>query len=91
MFHGVFSFGNSTSVLRQAFSLRATMKIKQGHDNQIERSTSEICKSSTVVLNSDGKGIGSDKSPETNQKSSVSSTSDSESESSQGESKLGHF
>jgi len=55
MFHGVFSFGNSTSVLRQAFSLRATMKIKQGHDNQIERSTSEICKSSTpVVLNSEG-------------------------------------
>jgi len=65
------------------------MKIKQGHDNQIERSTSEICKSSTpVVLNSEGKGIGSDKSPETNQKSSVSSTSDSESESSQDTSEL---
>jgi len=97
MFHGVFSFGNSTSVVGQAICLRATMKIKQGHDNQIERSTSEICKSSTpIVLNSEGsspvaQGIGSDKSPETNQKSSVSSTSDSESESSQGESKLGHF
>jgi len=44
MFHGVFSFGNSTSVVGQAICLRATMKIKQGHDNQIERSTSEICK-----------------------------------------------
>jgi len=55
MFHGVFSFGNSTSVVGQAIWLRATMKIKQGHDNQIERSTSEICKSSTpVVLNSEG-------------------------------------
>ncbi|KAG2650217.1 uncharacterized protein LOC120655413 isoform X4 [Panicum virgatum] len=78
-----------TSVVGQAICLRATMKIKQGHDNQIESSTSEICKSSTpIVLNSEGEGIGSDKSPETNQKSSVSSTSDSESESSQDTSEL---
>ncbi|XP_039789141.1 uncharacterized protein LOC120655413 isoform X3 [Panicum virgatum] len=83
-----------TSVVGQAICLRATMKIKQGHDNQIESSTSEICKSSTpIVLNSEGsspvaQGIGSDKSPETNQKSSVSSTSDSESESSQDTSEL---
>jgi len=70
-----------TSVVGQAICLRATMKIKQGHDNQIERSTS----SSPVAQ---GEGIGSDRSPETNQKSSVSSTSDSESESSQDTSEL---
>lgn len=84
----------STFVVGQASCCRAS--IKQGSDNQIERSTSEICKSSTlVVLNSEDsspvaqeKGRGSDKSPETNQKSSVSSTSDSESESSQDTSEL---
>ncbi|RCV44242.1 hypothetical protein SETIT_9G357800v2 [Setaria italica] len=77
----------STFVVGQASCCRAS--IKQGSDNQIERSTSEICKSSTlVVLNSEEKGRGSDKSPETNQKSSVSSTSDSESESSQDTSEL---
>ncbi|XP_034577273.1 uncharacterized protein [Setaria viridis] len=76
-----------TFVVGQASCCRAS--IKQGSDNQIERSTSEICKSSTlVVLNSEEKGRGSDKSPETNQKSSVSSTSDSESESSQDTSEL---
>ncbi|CAL5009886.1 unnamed protein product [Urochloa decumbens] len=84
----------STSVVGQAFCCRVS--IKQKSDNQIERSTSEICKSPTpAVLNSEGsspvaqeKGRGSDKSPETNQKSSVSSTSDSESESSQDTSEL---
>ncbi|CAL5004234.1 unnamed protein product [Urochloa decumbens] len=84
----------STSVVGQAFCSRVS--IKQKSDNKIERSTSEICKSSTpVVLNSEGssqvaqeKGRGSDKGPETNQKSSSSSTSDSESESSQDTSEL---
>ncbi|CAL5009885.1 unnamed protein product [Urochloa decumbens] len=82
----------STSVVGQAFCCRVS--IKQKSDNQIERSTSEICKSPTpAVLNSEGsspvaQGRGSDKSPETNQKSSVSSTSDSESESSQDTSEL---
>uniref|UniRef100_K4A7J7 Uncharacterized protein n=1 Tax=Setaria italica TaxID=4555 RepID=K4A7J7_SETIT len=53
MFHDLFSFGNSTFVVGQASCCRAS--IKQGSDNQIERSTSEICKSSTlVVLNSEG-------------------------------------
>ncbi|KAF8677047.1 hypothetical protein HU200_046505 [Digitaria exilis] len=87
----------STSVAGQAVRLRARIKIKQRRDNQIERSSSEICKSSTpAALNSEGensscskeKGIGSDKSPQMSQKSSVSPTSDSESESSQDTSDL---
>nr|CAB3445572.1 unnamed protein product [Digitaria exilis] len=88
----------STSVAGQAVRLRARIKIKQRRDNQIERSSSEICKSSTpAALNSEAylsphhkkeKGIGSDKSPQMSQKSSVSPTSDSESESSQDTSDL---
>ncbi|KAF8685999.1 hypothetical protein HU200_043927 [Digitaria exilis] len=86
----------STSVVAEEIILRAIMKDKKRRDNQIERSTSEMCKSSTpVVLNSEVAphhqkeiGRGSDKSPEMNQKSSISPASDSESESSQDTSEL---
>ncbi|KAF8677044.1 hypothetical protein HU200_046502 [Digitaria exilis] len=78
-----------TSVVAEEIILRAIMKDKQQRDNQIERSTSEMCKSSTpVVLNSEEKKVEEVTSPEMNQKSSISPASDSESESSQDTSKL---
>ncbi|CAL5009854.1 unnamed protein product [Urochloa decumbens] len=79
--------GSGTSLPPWKFYLHAVFRgphIKQGSDNQIERSTSEICKPSTpVVLNSEGRRSEKCKNPCTDEQSSESSTSDSESESSQ--------